>query len=98
MSVRLACFALLLAATTLATAAGPLTYFGFEDGTLQGWRIVSGEAGALPTSADTARPDVKFGQRGKYFIGLYENPKHDEATIVLQSPVFTLKSSARSRC
>lgn len=80
-----------LAATQCAAAAG-ITVFDFEDGTLQGWRIVSGEAGTLPTGPETARQGVDFGRQGSYFIGTYENPRRDEAQIVLQSPVFTVRS------
>ncbi len=83
---------IILALGTLACAE-QLTRFDFEDGTLQGWTVVSGEAGKLPTGPETMRKDQNFGQQGRYFIGLYENPARDEAQIVLQSPVFTIKSN-----
>ncbi|MDH7601772.1 MAG: GH116 family glycosyl hydrolase [Armatimonadota bacterium] len=75
-----------------ATSSTQLVRFDFEDGTLQGWTIISGEAGNLPTGPKEARGNVNFGQQGKYFIGLYENPKHDEAAVVLQSPTFVITS------
>lgn len=93
---RAACLGLLIVSVCLPAVGYQLTRFDFEDGTLQGWKIVSGDAGRLPTGPDEARPNVNFGQHGKYFIGLYENPKHDEATVVLESPVFTLKSNTIS--
>ena len=91
---------LLLVSIVLAfgtiVCAEQLTRFDFEDGTLQGWTVVSGEAGKLPTGPETMRKDQNFGQQGRYFIGLYENPARDAAQIVLQSPVFTIKSNTIS--
>jgi len=73
-----------------------LTRFDFEDGTLQGWTIVSGSAGKLPTGPETSRRGVPFNQQGNYFIGLYENPERDAATIVLRSPTFKVMSNVIS--
>ena len=86
----------LIAASAAVYGADDFTRFDFEDGTLQGWTIISGEAGKLPTGPETARPDVQFNQQGKYFIGTYENPARDNAQITLQSPVFTVKSDVIS--
>lgn len=84
--------ALLLAAAGVSADSG-LVRFDFEDGTLQGWKVVSGEAGKQPTGPGFARPNVRFSQQGDFFIGLYENPNLDTAKIVLQSPVFTVKAN-----
>lgn len=81
---------LALAAIAYATE---LTRFDFEDGTLQGWTVVSGEAGKLPTGPGVFRANVQFNQQGNYFIGLYENPNYDLAQIELKSPTFQVKSS-----
>lgn len=83
-------------ATSVEPQPSTLNVFDFEDGTLQGWKVVSGKAGKLPTGPETARADQRFNQQGKFFIGLYENPRHDAATIVLQSPTFTLRSGTIS--
>lgn len=87
--IRALIVALILA---VSVPAGALTVFDFEDGTLQGWTVLSGEAGRLPTGPGEARPGVQFGQHGSHFLGLYENPKFDEATIELRSPTFTVES------
>jgi len=84
--------AAMLLVASVGQGAEKLTSFDFEDGTLQGWKVVSGSAGTLPTGPANARADQNFGQQGKYFIGLYENSACDEATIVLQSPTFTVAS------
>ncbi len=83
-------------AATAAALAAPLVRFDFEDGTLQGWKIVSGEAGKLPTGPETMRKDQDFGQQGSYFIGLYENPNYDAVKIVLRSPTFTVQADTIS--
>jgi len=79
-----------------AAAQAPLASFDFEDGTLQGWKVISGDAGKLPTGPDTARHDQRFNQHGRYFIGLYENPNYDTATVVLQSPPFRVQADTIS--
>jgi non-lysosomal glucosylceramidase len=97
--LRMVCVTILAAVLTITTSpifAEPLTRFDFEDGTLQGWTIVSGEAGRLPTGPETMRKDITYGQQGSYFIGLYENPSYDAAKIVLQSPVFTVRANTIS--
>lgn len=97
--LRTSRFAAVIALTMLLASVGlsdQLARFDFEDGTLQGWKIVSGEAGRLPTGPETMRKDQSFGQQGNYFIGLYENPNYDTAKIVLQSPVFTIQASTIS--
>ncbi len=92
----LCCMTVIAALSCPMLAADSLTRFDFEDGTLQGWTIESGQAGTLPTGPTTARANVSFSQQGKYFIGLYENPKGDEPTIVLKSPVFTIQADTIS--
>lgn len=94
------CLRVILAAVVIAAVAASaalgLTVFDFEDGTLQGWTIVSGEAGKLPTGPETARRNVQFNQQGDYFIGLYESPLNDTAQIVLQSPTFRISADTIS--
>lgn len=93
---RIATVIAVIALAASVCPANQLTRFDFEDGTLQGWKVVSGEAGKLPTGPETMRKDQNFGQRGKYFIGLYENANYDTAKIVLQSPVFTIQADTIS--
>ena len=69
--------------------------FDFEDGTLQGWTVVYGDAGKLPVDKDDDRVGGNFGKQGKYFIGTYEN-HGDAAEVELVSPVFEITSGKLS--
>ncbi len=75
----------------LSPACASLMGFDFEDGTLQGWTIVSGNAGKQPSANDDDRWGGNYGKQGKYFIGTYENLK-DEAQVEMRSPEFTITS------
>jgi len=63
--------------------------FDFEDGSLQGWTVVSGDAGNQPVDKDDDRSGGSFNKQGNYFIGTYEN-LGDKAEAELRSPVFTI--------
>ena len=64
----------------------------FEDGTLQGWTLVSGDVGPQPVDRDDDRYGGNFNKQGKYFIGTYENTK-DDAEVHYKSPVFTISAN-----
>ena len=72
-----------------STSYADVMKFDFEDGTLQGWTIVSGDADKQPSAKDDDRYGGNFGKQGKYFIGTYENLK-DEALVEMRSPDFTI--------
>lgn len=78
-----------------AQEPAPPVRWDFEDGTLQGWQVVSGNLGPQPTASSNDRWGDAFGKQGRYFIGTYELPGpdgtgSDEPTGELRSPVFTL--------
>jgi len=73
----------------IAAQSHAVMSFDFEDGTLQGWTVVSGDAGKQPVDKDDDRYGGNFNKQGKYFIGTYENLK-DEAEVEYRSPEFTL--------
>lgn len=69
----------------------------FEDGTLQGWQVVSGNLGPQPTDAKDDRCGGSFGEQGTYFLGTGELPGggfSDALTGELRSPQFTLGHDA----
>lgn len=78
---------ILFVLTTAVAHAG--VKWDFEDGTLQGWRVVEGDLGAQPTNKDDDRYGGNFGKQGKWFIGTYE-VLGDAAQGELRSPVFTI--------
>ncbi|MCX7599060.1 MAG: non-lysosomal glucosylceramidase [Armatimonadetes bacterium] len=83
------------AATWPQEQAQPPIHWDFEDGTLQGWQVVSGNLGPQPTASSNDRWGGNFGKQGRYFIGTYELPGpdgtgSDQPTGELRSPVFTL--------
>ena len=86
LSVVFCVICVLLAAQTLAAVS-----WDFEDGTLQGWTVVSGDAGRQPVDKDDDRYGGDFNKQGKYFIGTWENLK-DQAQVELRSPEFTITS------
>lgn len=91
--VYIALFAVLLVyfiSISMVIAQPGYTVFDFEDGTLQGWKVLSGNSIKLPTAPDSALRNCN--QQGKYFIGLDKNPDQDKAAIVLQSPPFRVKA------
>lgn len=72
--------------------AGPARW-DFEDGTLQGWKVVSGDLGPQPTDASDDRWGDAFGKQGNYFIGTGELPGgrfSDALTGELRSPEFII--------
>ena len=76
-------------------AQAPAAHWDFEDGTLQGWQVVSGNLGPQPSASSNDRWGGDFGKQGRYFIGTFELPGpdgtgSDEPTGELRSPVFTL--------
>jgi uncharacterized protein (DUF608 family) len=79
----------LLVLSALPAYAG--VHWDFEDGTLQGWTVVSGDAGKQPVDKDDDRSGGNFNKQGRYFIGTYENLR-DEAQVEYRSPVFTITS------
>lgn len=82
---------ILLSFLIMASPVLALVNWDFEDGTLQGWSIVWGDAGKQPVDKDDDRYGGNFGKQGRYFIGTYENMK-DEAQVELKSPVFIISS------
>lgn len=90
--LSLCAFCLLLLAQSVF--AGMMKW-DFEDGTLQGWKVVSGDAGIQPSDNDNDRWGGNFGKQGKYFIGTFESFK-DDARVELRSPEFTLSSDYMS--
>lgn len=76
-------------------ATADLVKWDFEDGTLQGWTVVSGDVGKQPVDADDDRWGGNFNKQGRYFIGTYEN-MHDAAQGELRSPDFTITANLMS--
>ena len=74
---------------TALAARADMVKFDFEDGTLQRWTVVSGDAGPQPVDKDDDRYGGNFNKQGTYFVGTYENLR-DEAEVELRSPTFTL--------
>lgn len=70
-------------------AHADLARWDFEDGTLQGWTVVSGDAGPQPVEKDDDRYGGSFNKQGRYFIGTYENTR-DDAEVEYKSPTFTI--------
>jgi len=64
----------------------------FEDGTLQGWTVVSGDVGPQPVDKNDDRFGGNFNKEGKYFIGTYENTQ-DDAEVEYRSPDFTITAA-----
>ncbi|MCD6351976.1 MAG: hypothetical protein J7M26_07645 [Armatimonadetes bacterium] len=82
---------------TLSVAQPALVSWDFEDGTLQGWRVVSGNLGPQPTDAANDRWGDAFGKQGKYFLGTGELPGgkfSDALTGELRSSEFTVQGAA----
>ena len=69
--------------------------FDFEDGTLQGWTVISGDAGKQPVDVGDDRHGGNFNKKTKYFIGTYEG-LGDLAEIELRSPIFTITAKNMS--
>ena len=89
--------------SSVAKPAPPI-YWGFEDGTLQGWQIVSDPSTAGPLIANHAlfhnNPGIPYNKEGTYFLSTIEAPPGtcgngycDSYTVTLVSPQFTLESS-----
>ena len=86
---------LLWVLTAAAVAAAPPSpvRFDFESGDMQGWRVVSGRFGPLPSWSDNDRWGGNFGKQGKYFIGtceLGDGPFDDAMTGEIRSPSFVI--------
>ncbi|MDI6828470.1 MAG: GH116 family glycosyl-hydrolase, partial [Armatimonadota bacterium] len=90
-SFSFAILIILLSGIVVKSAAFALFNWDFEDGTLQGWAVIWGDAGKQPVDNDDDRHGGNFGKQGRYFVGTYENMK-DEAQVELKSPVFTISS------
>jgi uncharacterized protein (DUF608 family) len=91
---RLAAVLALIGLAAASTAAGALpVHFDFESGDMQGWRVVSGRFGPLPSLNDYDRWSGNFGKQGRYFIGTCElgnGPFDDGMTGEIRSPSFVL--------
>lgn len=89
--------ALLVSVIICALTAVPAhaVAWDFEDGTLQGWTLVSGDVGPQPVNVDDDRYGGNFNKQGKYFIGTYENTK-DDAVAEFRSPDFTISANTIS--
>ena len=81
---------------TLASLAGAASAqprapvcFDFETRDLQGWTVVRGRFGELPSANDNDRWGGDFSKQGKCFIGTYEGCG-DEAVGEIHSPTFTI--------
>ncbi len=77
-----------------AAVASGLVSWDFESGTLEGWRVVSGNLPPQPTAAEDDRWGDRFGKQGRYFIGTCELPGggfDDRRTGELRSPEFTIR-------
>lgn len=75
---------------------GASVCFDFEDGALQGWRIVDGALDRVICDWDYFhnQPDVRYNKQGKYYLNTLEKTdggRTDSFTAVLESPVFLLR-------
>ncbi|MBC7287655.1 MAG: hypothetical protein H5T86_06330, partial [Armatimonadetes bacterium] len=82
----------------LLTQPAPVCW-DFEDGTLQGWTVVSGNLAPQPTDQQNDRHGDAFGKQGQWFIGTCELPGpgpefDDRLTGEIRSPVFTIHYDA----
>ena len=81
------------AVLALLLGATPPVCFDFEDGTLQGWRVVWGKFGELPSCNDNDRHGGNFGKHGRWFIGTCElggGAFDDGMTGEIRSPVLVV--------
>nr|MDQ2717276.1 fibronectin type III domain-containing protein [Chloroflexota bacterium] len=79
----------------ISHAAAGSVYWGFEDGTLQGWQVVAGSFGQLITNRAYFhnRSTLLYDKEGTYFLSTLETPSgsfNDGYTGVIVSPQFTL--------
>ncbi|MDQ2902303.1 MAG: GH116 family glycosyl-hydrolase [Chloroflexota bacterium] len=84
-----------------AHAAASSVYWGFEDGTLQGWQVVAGSFGQLITNRAYFhnRSTLLYDKEGTYFLSTLEAPDgsfNDGYTGVIVSPQFTLTHPSAS--
>src|SRR5690349_16240795 len=87
---HLALILAVLVIASLPTAA--LVRFDFEDGALQGFKVISGDLGQQPSNNDNDRHyGQKFLKQGRYFIGTYEF-KQDIALGELRSSNFRISA------
>lgn len=89
--LRSALLILLIICVICALPAYAGVKWDFEDGTLQGWTVVSGDAGPQPVDKSDDRYGGNFNKEGKYFIGTYENVK-DDAEVEYLSPEFVISA------
>ena len=94
--MRLAALLALLALAPACLAAGrPGVHWDFEDGTLQGWRAISGNLAPQPSAQDNDRWQGHFGKQGTWFIGtceLADGSFDDGRTGELRSPSFLVRA------
>ncbi|MGC9326142.1 MAG: hypothetical protein ACP5I1_00780 [Candidatus Hinthialibacter sp.] len=79
----------------------PSLCFDFEDGTLQGWRIVDGAFDRVICDWDFFhnQPDVRYNKQGKYYLNTLEKKdggRTDSFVGVMESPVFLLQGDRAS--
>lgn len=86
---------IIICAVCLLPVSADLVKWDFEDGTLQGWTLVSGDVGPQPVDKDDDRYGGNFRKQGRYFIGTYENTR-DDAEAEYKSPVFTISANTIS--
>lgn len=75
--------------------ANEVLRFGFESGSLGGWRVVEGRFGDVVTGRERFhnQPEMAYDKEGRYFLSTLESPEgqsHDAYTGVIESPVFVL--------